>query len=122
MEELSMAKYEFEGKKHNINLKQFKYTAYADGDNYLRLNWEHKDKGKGFAPSLGELVKFDKDLEEENMPLFGLYLYYKIDGDKAILDYLCYEKGYNGEEVRIELNQKEIKMFENILSDDSKWQ
>jgi hypothetical protein len=45
-----------------------------------------------------------------------------MDGDKVILDYLCYEKGYNGEEVRIELNQEEIKMFQNILSDDSKWQ
>ena len=42
-----MAKYEYEGKNHNINLEQFKYTAYAEGDNYVRLNWEYKDESKG---------------------------------------------------------------------------
>lgn len=117
-----MAKYEFEGKKHNINLKQFEYTAYADGENYVRLNWKYKDESKGLSPSLAELVKFDKDLQDENIPLFGLYLYYKVEGNGITLDYLCYEKGYNGEEVRIELNKEEMKLFQAILSDDSKWQ
>lgn len=118
-----MAKYEFEGKKHNINLEQFKYTVYADGDNYVRLNWEYKDESKGYAPSLEELVKFDKDLQDENMPLFGLHLYFTVsEEDEIILDYLCYEKGYDGEEVRIELNKTEKKLFQKILSDTSKWQ
>ena len=117
-----MAKYKFEGRKHNINLKQFNYTAYADGDNYVRLNWEYKDKNKGLTPSLTELLKFDKDLEDDNTPLFGLYLYYKVENEITVLDYLCYEKGYVGEEVRIELNKDERKLFQELLNDDEKWQ
>ena len=113
-----MAKYEFEGKKHNINLMQFDYTIYPDGDNYVRLNWEYKDKNKGIAPSLEELLKFDKDLRDENTPLFGLYLYYTLENEIPVVDYLCYEKGHFEEEVRISLNKSEKALFQKLLNNN----
>ena len=120
-----MAKYIYKNKAHNINLLQFDYTAYFEYDEILRLGWDYKDKTKGYAPSLSELVKYDKDTKDENMYLYGIYIYFHVDENgNAVLNKAGYEKGYNGidfEEVPFILNKKETRLFQRILANDKEW-
>lgn len=111
-----MAKYVFENNRHNLNLSQFKYETHDEGDDYVRLTWEYLDADMiGLAPDLVELLKYDKDIQDDMCPIGGFYLYYKFENNKRILDYLCYSKGYEDKEVRIELNKAEQKLFQSLL-------
>ena len=113
-----MAKYFYNG-GHNINLLNYSYELYDEGDNYFRLGINSKDNK--YRISFDCLLKFDKDLEDENVPLFGPYLYYKVNSNgEAVLDYVGYDKGKDNEECKFELNKVEEVFFQNLLDKTTK--
>ena len=108
-----MAKYFYNG-GHNINLLNYNYELYDEGDNYFRLGLSSKDDNRNI--SFDCLLKFDKDLEDENVLLCGPYLYYKVNSNgDAVLDYVGYDKGKNNEECRLELNKVEEVFFSELI-------
>ena len=110
-----MAKYlGTDGKNHNVNLvdEKWEYHDY-DYDNILRVECNK---------SIPELFKFDKDLSNEDIPIGG---YLEIGYDYAeddtlalhpIMTYVGYEKGFNSDEVYMDLTDSEKTYFQDLLT------
>ena len=111
-----MAKYlGTDGKLHNVNitLENWKYHD-CDYDNILRVECDK---------NIPDLFKHDKDLSDENTPIGG-YLeigYDYAEGDSLalnpIMTYVGYEKGFDCEEIILELTDKEKEYFQSLLTE-----
>lgn len=100
-----MAKYRIKGVPHEVDLMSLNIKLRDGGDDYFIVEMNKR---------VDEVFSADTELVDENIPVYGPYLYFR---DNYELESLIYEKDINSEEIVVFLSKEEEHFFQKLIND-----